>query len=78
MFASSSVFAVGVKVPTQVMSSFVVMVASEPAPQVTSSPLAKASTASENTIVRVVVSPLSKSLSPILTVVITGSTPSTM
>ena len=54
---SSSVSAVGVKVPVQVMLSPDAMLARAPLGQLTSSPLTKAATASENTIVSVGVSP---------------------
>ena len=53
----SSVSAVGVKTPVQVMLSPDVMAAKEPEGQLTSEALANAATASENTIVRVGVSP---------------------
>ena len=57
MLLASSVSAVGVKVPVQVMLSELLMLSSEPLATVMSSPLAKEVTASENTSVTVALSP---------------------
>ena len=70
--------AVGVKVPVHVTLSPDAMLARDPLGQLTSSALAKAATASENTIVRVGVSPafIATSLNEILLTV--GATVSTL
>ena len=78
MFEESSVSAVGVKVPVHVTLSPDAMLAREPLGQLTSAALAKAATASENTIVRVGVSPafIATSLKEIL--LTDGATVSTL
>ena len=74
---ASSVFAVGVNVPVQVLPLLIDIAASEPLAQVTSSLLAKAATVSEKTMVRVAVSPSIRVVSLRLILVIDGACVST-
>ena len=66
VLVASSVLFVGVKVPAQIMLSELVIVASEPLATVMSAELEKEATASENTNVTVVVSPIFNSVSSIV------------